>query len=98
MALNLNNERVAQASLEFAKAFVKVIEEASSQKESQAVNTPPANSSDALLTTDQVCKLLSVTSVTIWRWGKQGYLKSIRVGGLNRFRRSDIDRILNSAK
>ncbi|MCE5321308.1 MAG: helix-turn-helix domain-containing protein [Bacteroidales bacterium] len=56
------------------------------------------NSSDTLFTTEQVCKILSVDPSTLWRWNKRGYLTSVRVGGLNRYFKSDIDRILNSVK
>lgn len=41
-----------------------------------------------------VAKTLGVTSATLWRWGKSGYLVPIKVGRKNVYLKSDIDRIL----
>ena len=96
------NAEFLRATQAFATALAMMLEEASLQTASQVENTksdtPSDTSSDVLLTTEQVCKILSVTSVTLWRWQKRGYLKSIRIGGLNRYYKSDIDRIMNSAR
>lgn len=45
--------------------------------------------------TDQVMAMLSVSKRTLCRWDKSNYLNSIRVGGLVRYRKSDIERMLN---
>lgn len=42
--------------------------------------------------------ILGVTSATLWRWAKNGYLVPIKVGRKNVYLKSDIDRILNSGK
>jgi hypothetical protein len=47
---------------------------------------------------DQVTKILDVDRSTLWRWGKQGYLVPIEVGGKRRYRMSDIKRILEGGK
>ena len=39
--------------------------------------------------------ILGVTSATLWRWAKNGYLVPIKVGRKNVYLKSDIDRILN---
>ena len=39
-------------------------------------------------------KTLGVTSATLWRWAKSGYLVPIKVGRKNVYLKSDIDRIL----
>ncbi len=44
-----------------------------------------------LLTTDEVCRLLSVCRVTLWHWEKKGILRSVRMGNLKRFRRKEIN-------
>lgn len=41
-------------------------------------------------------KTLGVTSATLWRWSKSGYLVPIKVGRRNVYLKSDIDRILKS--
>lgn len=44
---------------------------------------------------DQVSKILSVNKSTLWRWGKQGYLVPIEIGGKRRYKMSDVNKILN---
>ena len=41
-------------------------------------------------------KSLGVTSATLWRWAKTGYLVPIKVGRKNVYLKSDIDRILKT--
>ena len=41
-------------------------------------------------------KSLGVTSATLWRWAKTGYLVPIKIGRKNVYLKSDIDRILKS--
>lgn len=43
------------------------------------------------LTTDEVCDILHVSSNTLWRWGKSGYLVPNKVGRTPMYRQSDID-------
>lgn len=45
-------------------------------------------------TRDQVLAKLNVTPTTLWRWQKRGYLLPVKVGGENRYRSTDIDKIL----
>ena len=46
------------------------------------------------LTRDQVLAKLNVDPSTLWRWKKRGYLVPVKVGGENRYRSTDIDKIL----
>lgn len=46
------------------------------------------------LTRDQVLDKLNVDPSTLWRWAKRGYLVPVKVGGENRYKSTDIDRIL----
>lgn len=46
------------------------------------------------LTRDQVLAKLNVVPSTLWRWQKRGYLVPVKVGGENRYRSTDIDKIL----
>lgn len=43
---------------------------------------------------EQVVEKLNVDPSTLWRWKKTGYLVPVNVGGQNRYRSTDIDRIL----
>ena len=50
------------------------------------------------LTREQVLAKLNVVPSTLWRWQKRGYLVPVNVGGQNRYRSTDIDRILEGEK
>lgn len=43
---------------------------------------------------DKVMEILGVSSATLWRWQKVGYLVPLNVGGKRRYRMSDVKRIL----
>lgn len=49
---------------------------------------------EVFLTKGKVMEMLDVSSSTLWRWQKVGYLVPVSVGGSNRFRLSDINRII----
>lgn len=54
---------------------------------------------DRLFTVDDVCNILSVKPLTIYRWVKSGKLKGYNVGGKAlRFKREDIDAFLESSR
>jgi len=46
------------------------------------------------LTGEQVMGKLNIVPSTLWRWNKRGYLVPVKVGGENRYKSTDIDRIL----
>lgn len=47
-----------------------------------------------LYTQQEVVDKLKVDPSTLWRWQKRGYLVPVKVGGENRYRSTDIDKIL----
>jgi len=49
--------------------------------------------SEALISSDEVCKRLAKNKCTLWRWEKNGYLVPVKVGGLNYYRLADIEKI-----
>ena len=51
--------------------------------------------SDELLTREETCKKLNISSATIWRWKKNGYIVPVKVGSMDRYRLSDINDILS---
>ena len=44
---------------------------------------------------ERVMEILEVSSATLWRWQKLGYLVPLNVGGKRRYRMSDVKRILD---
>lgn len=49
---------------------------------------------ETYISRDKAMEILGVSSVTLWRWKKMGYLVPIIVGGKCRYRMSDIRRIM----
>jgi len=49
-------------------------------------------------TVKQVTEILNVDPVTLWRWNKKGYLKTIEFGGGRRYKMSDVKAILNGGR
>ncbi len=49
------------------------------------------------LSPDEVLKVLNIkTRSTLWRWSKRGYLVPVKVGKMLRYKKSDVDQILNA--
>ena len=46
------------------------------------------------LTPKATADVFGVDASTLWRWNKRNYLNHVSVGGLRRYRKSDIDKIL----
>lgn len=47
-----------------------------------------------LLTAGQVAERFQVAPQSVYRWAKQGVIPSVVVGGIRRFRVTDIDRLV----
>lgn len=50
------------------------------------------------LTRKQTAEILDVDLSSLWRWNKENYLKPIEVGGKRRYKKSDIDKIMEGKK
>lgn len=51
-------------------------------------------SAETYLSKEKVCQMLDVSATTLWRWEKAGYLVPLVFGGQKRYRKSDVQRIL----
>ena len=59
----------------------------------QALTPPPAGNDDKeLLTPKEVRTLFGVTDKTLHVWHKTGFLPRLRIGGVVRYRRADVER------
>lgn len=52
------------------------------------------NNAEAYLTGENVMDMLGISKTTLWRWKQRGYLVPLRLGGNDRYKKSDIDRLL----
>lgn len=70
----------------------------------ELIGTPQIQSSEkhqtkeALMTHKEVISLLGVDSSTLWRWAKTGYLSPVNFGGQWRYRKAEVDAIINGVK
>lgn len=67
-------------------------------KLSQIEQTSAEKSEDDLLSPDQVCKLLGVARSTLTRWQNAGYLVPAKIGGKCKYRKSEIEGIINAKR
>ena len=44
-------------------------------------------------TCNQVREFLQISEATLWRWEKAGILVPAKIAGINRYRKSDLDRL-----
>ena len=54
------------------------------------------DSTDILLTEEQVIEILDTSHSTLWRWNRDGYLCCIKIGVKNRYKKSEVDHILKN--
>ena len=69
---------------EFALALIA---EAAAMKEQ-------GESEDIMMSADEVCETLGISSNSLWRWGRSGYLRGSKVGRKVFYRKSDVDTLL----
>ena len=70
-----------------------LLEQARAQLEQKIADA----NAECYYTTEKVKEILSVCTSTLWRWEKRGYLVPINFGGQKRYRKSDIEKILEGA-
>ena len=58
----------------------------------------PAPANEELLTKKEVCELLKVTPVTIWRWQKEGKINSYGIGKNRYYKKAEILELLTLVK
>lgn len=70
----------------------KILIESARQQLEQRIADANAES---YLSTEKVCQMLDVSVTTLWRWQKRKYLVPVTYGGQKRYRKSDVERIIN---
>lgn len=71
-------------------ANAKLVEEAKVEAERKAAQREGAH----LMTVEEVVKTLNVSTTTLWRWQKSGYLVPLNVGGQRRYKSADVEAIM----
>ena len=57
----------------------------------------PVEAEEKYLGVPEVCELLNVSSNTLWRWNRTGYLPQIRIGRTPMYKKSVVDKLLKGA-
>lgn len=70
---------------EFALA---IIEEAKEMARAEKENNP-----GVLMAPPEVIKMLGVSLNTLWRWNRDGYLCTVKLGRKNFYRKSDVEKL-----
>lgn len=53
------------------------------------------NPTAELLTADQVAAIFQVHRATVSRWGTEGLIPTVKVGSVVRYRRGDVERLID---
>lgn len=82
------------------KEFVTEVKKTLSEIDKRNSETHFEDNQKNYFTAQEVCRMLSVSMPTLWRWANAGYLVPIMMGSSGRkkrlFRKSDVDKILNN--
>ena len=70
----------------------EIVQRAISKQEEQT------KTKDELLSVPEVMSLLKVSRTSLFRWQKNGYLEPIKTGGRCRYRKSEIEAMLNQKR
>ena len=49
---------------------------------------------ETYLSSEKVMQMMEISKTTLWRWKQRGYLVPVRIGGNDRYRLSDIQKIV----
>ena len=75
--------------------FTRVLEEFADKvadKVKAAAPSPCSQDDGELMTAKEVRTMFGVTDKTLYVWNKTGFLSRIRIGGVVRYRRADVER------
>lgn len=65
-----------------------------SQTKEQLEQEISDSKAETYLSSEKVMEMMEISKTTLWRWKQRGYLVPVRIGGNDRYRLSDIQKIL----
>ena len=94
MGDTLRDLKKVNVSVTLTPEQLEALTDAAAEKARRAVEEEyKKQQQEIYYTKARVLKILGVTAPTLWKWDKNGVLKAVRIGGLIRYKKSDIDRI-----
>ncbi len=88
MSVTVKLADLRAAALELARQVRRDVEEEHRRRDRQA--------GSPLVDIDQVLRDFKVSTTTLWRWKRQGYLTPVKIGGRVYYRQADIDAIIEA--
>lgn len=85
---------ITMRASELKKYSEKLIESAITKSKVEAERNPE----EVYYSIESVAQIFNVGRSTLYRWNKRDYLKSIKVGGMVRYRKADVEAILNTVE
>jgi hypothetical protein len=65
-----------------------------SQTKEQLEQEISDSKAETYLSSEKVMEMMEISKTTLWRWKQRGYLVPVRIGGNDRYRLSDIQKIV----
>lgn len=65
-----------------------------SQTKEQLEQEISDSKAETYLSSEKVMEMMEISKTTLWRWKQRGYLVPVRIGGNDRYRLSDIKKIM----
>jgi excisionase family DNA binding protein len=90
--------QVFQLSVEDLSTMIRQSVATELQKVSNLISKTPKDDSDKILTREEVCKLLKVSTTTLFNWNNDKILENYKVGRRVYYKKSDVLAILNPIK
>lgn len=90
--LTAGNVTVSVTPADLKEFALYVLEQKEADKAQQQREKKP------FLTPAEAQKALGIKRTTLWRWERSGYLTPIRLGRSPRYKREDVERLINGAK
>lgn len=87
--------QVFQLSVEDLSTMIRQSVASELQKVSNFISTTPKDDSDKILTREEVCKLLKVSTTTLFNWNNDKILENHKVGRRVYYKKSDVLAKLN---
>lgn len=82
------NVTVSAADLkEFASTLI-------SQTKAELEQTISDSKAETYLSTEKVLEMFEISPTTLWRWKKRGYIVPVRLGGNDRYKLSDVKKLM----
>jgi hypothetical protein len=94
--LKENPELAKSIKIEMSLADLMSFGESIQRTATEEAKRNTSNNNEEYFTPQGLANILHVSLVTLWSWDNKGILNPVRIGNAKRYRKSDIEEILNN--